>query len=466
MKKILSFVFLALLTVGCNKYDDSELRGIIDAQDARIEALARQIAELRQITDALSAGDFVTGVEPIKEGEATVGITVVFHTGAPVVIHFASGNSGSGITGATVSEGELLLSLLSGQTVRIAITPVPVLTLEKEAVLLFPGGNATVNYTVTGGDAQNSVQALVEGLWSAEVVPASATAGSVSLTAPDPCSDAKVVLMVTSGAGKSSFKTIACAEARFSVAKNTWPAAAEAGQLQVPVENNLGTFTVEIPQEATWLTTESVTETAVTFALTENTGEERSATVKLKNEAYDAELAVEVVQADGGTFIWTPVTTAANVVAGDCILAFLRQSDSKLFFISGATSITRNPVAVEAAAAGVTFSGDDITAVDPAYVWKVAASGSYWTFAGTGNLWLIGANKFQGAAVLSDLKGYYQSTDTYARTWSFVDDVNYGLQMLVTESAARHLSVGDESTVWSMVPELKGHIILYYKTRL
>ena len=467
MKRILTLILFAALLSGCGKYDDTELRGVIDAQDARITALAAQITELQQIVDALSAGDFVTGVEPINEGETTVGITVLFHASANVVILFASSGSGSGISGATVTGGELLLSLVSGATVRLAITPVPELALDKASILLFPGGNTTVAYTTTGGDAGNSVQALVEGLWSAEVVPTDATAGSVSLVAPDPCTDAKVVLMVTSGAGKSSFKTLTCAEARFSVAKSSYPAAAEGGQFTVSVENNLGAFTVEIPQEAaSWLAAPAVTESEVTLAVAENTGEERSATVKLRNAAYNAEVSFSVVQADGGSFVWKPVTAAANVVAGDCVLAFLRQSDSKLFFLSGAASINRNPAAVEAAAAGVTFTGDDITAVDAAYVWKVAASGTNWTFAGSDGLWLIGANKFQGAAVLTDLKGYYQATDTYARTWSFVDDATYGLQMLVTESAARHLSVGDDATVWNMVPELKGHIILYYKTRL
>ena len=467
MKRILSLILFAALLSGCGKYDDTELRGVIDAQDARITALAAQIAELQQIVDALSAGDFVTGVEPIKEGETTVGITVLFHASANVVILFASSGSGSGISGATVTGGELLLSLVSGATVRLAITPVPELALDKASVLLFPGGNTTVAYTITGGDAGNSVQALVEGLWSAEVVPTDATAGTVSLTAPDPCTDAKVVLMVTSGAGKSSFRTIACTEAHFSVAKASYQAAAEAGQFAVSVNNNLGAFTVEIPQEAAaWLAAPAVSETEVTFALTENTGEERSATVKLKNAAYDAEVSFQVVQADGGTFVWKPVTTAAGVVAGDCVLAYLRQGDSKLLFLSGATALNRNPAAVEAAAAGVTFTGDDITAVDAAYIWKAAASGTNWTFAGSDGLWLIGADKYQGAAVLADLKGYYHSTSSYARTWSFTDDADYGLQMLVTESASRHLSVADEATVWSMMPELKGHIVLYYKTRL
>jgi hypothetical protein len=465
MKKLISILLAFALLAGC-KYDDTELRGQIDTQQARIEALAAEISELRQLLDAVTSGGYVTNVTPIVTSGATVGITVSFRNAPDVTINFGSGSSGSGIRSVVLEDNVLVITLTSDEVVRIPVTTVPVVALEKEQILVFAGGTASVGYTLTGGDSGNKIQLLIEGLWQAEAVATDAQSGKINVTAPDPCTDAKVVVAVASAAGLSSFATLLCAEAHFAVAKTSYKVDAEAGQLKVPVENNLGAFTVEIPSAATWLTAAEVSETEVTFALTENTSDERKATVKLKNEAYAAEIALEVVQSEGGTFIWKPVTTAAGVKAGDCIITYLRASDSKLLFLSGATAINRNPAAVEAAAAGVTFSGDDITAVDAAYVWTAAASDANWTFAGSNGLWLIGSDKYQGAAVLTDLKGYYDPGSTYARTWSFTEDATYGLQMMVTVSAGRHLSVADDATLWSMLPELKGKIILYYKTRL
>ena len=467
MKKILTALCLAALLIGCEGYDDTQLKGEIAEQNDLIEELAGQIAELRQLVDALSAGDYVTGVDPIVQDNVTVGITISFKNSPSVQILFATGGSSNGISSAALEGSVLVITLTSNEVVRIPVTSVPVITLEKETVLVFAGNSATLTYTVAGGDDGNSVQTLVEGLWAASAAPTGAGAGSITVTAPNPCVAAKVVAVVTSGAGLSSFKTLECLEARFSVAKASYGVASDAGQLKVPVENNIGAFTVEIPTEATWLSA-TATEEEVTFTVEENTGSERQATVKLKNAAYQAEVSFKIVQEDGGTYVWKHITSADQVVAGDCILAYLRASDSKLLFISGAAAINRNPVAAEAATAGVTIEGGDITSVNSAYIWKASASGDYWNFAGSNGLYLIGCDKYQGVAVLTDLKGNYHTTNTYSRNWYFEDDATHGLQMKVTESAGRQLTIADAATTWTMNPtgERNGKIVIYYKTRL
>ena len=467
MKKIISLLFLSALLVCCGQYDDTAIREKLDSQDARIEALAAEIAEIGQIVEAMKAGDYVTGVEPIIEGGVTVGITVTFHSSPSATILFSTGGSGNGIASAVLEGSVLVLTLSSGETVRLPVTTVPVIALAKDTVLVLAGKSATVGYTVSGGDEGNSVQTLVEGLWAAKAVPSGTAAGNITVMAPDPCSAAKMVAVVTSAAGLSSFKTLHCLEALFSVAKASYGVVSDAGQLKVEVVNNIGAFTVEIPTEATWLSA-TATEEEVTFAIEENTGAERQAEVKLKNAAYQAEVSFKIVQEDGGTFVWKHITAANEVVAGDCVLAFLRESDSKMLFMSGASALNRNPVAADATAAGVTFDGGDITAVNSAYVWRVSASGDYWNFAGSNGLYLIGCDKYQGVAVLTDLKGNYHTTNTYSRNWYFEDDATHGLQMKVTESAGRQLTVADDATTWTMNPtaERKGKIVLYYKTRL
>ncbi len=467
MKKVISLLLLSVLLVCCGQYDDTAIKEKLDDQDARIEALAAEIAELGQIVEAMKAGDYVTGVEPIIEGGITVGITISFHSSPSATILFNTGGSGNGISSAVLEGSVLVITLSSGEEVRLPVTTVPVITLEKDTVLVFAGQSASVSYTVSGGDNGNSVQTLVEGLWTAKAVAAGTGAGSITVTAPDSCTPAKVVAVVSSEAGLSSFRTLECLEALFSVSKTSYGVASDAGQLKVAVENNIGAFTVDIPTEASWLTATATTE-EVTFTIEENTGSERQATVKLKNAAYQAEISFKIVQEDGGTFVWKHISSASQVVAGDCILAFLRESDSKLLFISGATAINRNPVTVEAAAAGVTIDGEDITSVNPAYTWKISASGEYWNLAGSNGLYLIGCDKYQGVAVLTDLKGNYHTTNTYSRNWYFEDDATHGMQMKVTESAGRQITVADAATTWTMNPtsERNGKIVIYYKTRL
>lgn len=71
-------------------------------------------------------------------------------------------------------------------------------------------------------------------------------------------------------------------------------------------------------------------------------------------------------------------------------------------------------------------------------------------------------------AVLTDLKGNYHTTNTYSRNWYFEDDATHGMQMKVTESAGRQLTIADAATTWTMNPtaERNGKIVIYYKTRL
>lgn len=462
MKKRLTILAMSALLFSCGGYDDSAIREELDSQDARIESLAREIAELRGILDAVKAGDCVTGVEELSSEGVTTGIKVLFRNSPEVTIMFSFSGSAGSVMNAEVKDGSLIFTLGSGETLSIPVFSAPVLSLERDSVLLFPGKTATVAYAISGGDSDNSVSLFVEGLWEAGV-----SEDAISLTAPSPCTPAKIVVVATSGAGLSSFATIVCSEARLTATKASWQVNSDSGTLEVPVSTNLASFEVEVEEGALWLRKEAVTAEGVTLVYDANEGDARSATVTLRDDESLAEFAFTVSQEEGGTFIWKPVSKADSVTEGVCIVSFLRKDGSKQYFLPGATSLPRNPALVEAAGAGVTFDGTDITAVNPDYTWKIAASGDYWTLEGKGGLYLIACDKFQGVAVLSDLKGYYQSTNTYTRSWSFTDDAEYGMQMKVPESAGRQLMIGDTGTAWNMTPtaERNGGIILYYKTR-
>ncbi len=381
-------MFLSALFACCGKDDNASLRKEIDDQDARIEALASEVAEIRQIVQALASGDYVTGVDPIVESGVTTGLTISFHSSQSVRILFTGTGSANGISSASLEDSVLVITLSSGEELRLPVTTVPVLSIARDTVFALPGATESLSYTISGGDSGNSITLFMEGSWTARHVQADAKSGKITLTAPNPCTDAKLVVVVASSAGLSSFRTVICRK----------------------------------------------------------------------------EVQQEVID----TFVWEPVSKAADIAAGNCILAFFRDSDSKRLFLSSADELNTNPPAVDADAAEIVFQGNNITAVNKSYVWTVSASGSYWQFAGNDGLYLIACNKYQGVAVWKNLNARYYTTNTYARTWYFTDDTSKGMQMMVSESSTRQLTIPDSENVWSMLPanEKTGHIILYYKKQI
>ena len=86
MKKIFTFVVLALLAIGCAKeYDDSGLRELIAGLDLRISELETSISSLQS---TLGDGKFVRKVEEYKDPDTgrTTGITVTYTDGN--IVHF------------------------------------------------------------------------------------------------------------------------------------------------------------------------------------------------------------------------------------------------------------------------------------------------------------------------------------------------------------------------------------------
>ena len=122
MKKL--FIFFALsavvMTAGCRKYDDTELRdrvGDLEQRVTTLEELCEQmntnISSLQTIVTALQNNDYVTAVTPIYEGGKEVGYRIDFTKSASVTIYHgkdgANGTNGkdgqNGKDGANGKDG-------------------------------------------------------------------------------------------------------------------------------------------------------------------------------------------------------------------------------------------------------------------------------------------------------------------------------------------------------------------------
>ncbi|MFR9628052.1 MAG: hypothetical protein SNF73_00920 [Rikenellaceae bacterium] len=89
MKKLIFACLMAgaVALVGCESYDDSELKSDMESAEDRLDALEdwqlsieEQIAALQTITEALEANDYVTDVEPITVNGEVVGYDITFRS--------------------------------------------------------------------------------------------------------------------------------------------------------------------------------------------------------------------------------------------------------------------------------------------------------------------------------------------------------------------------------------------------
>lgn len=101
MKKLIFACLMAgaVALVGCESYDDSELKSDMESAEDRLDALEdwqlsieEQIAALQTITEALEANDYVTDVEPITVNGEVVGYDITFAQYGKVTI--ANGTDG------------------------------------------------------------------------------------------------------------------------------------------------------------------------------------------------------------------------------------------------------------------------------------------------------------------------------------------------------------------------------------
>ena len=92
MKKVLYFVLICSLSVGC--YDDSALWESVNDHEDRISQLEElcarmntNISSLQTIVDALQKNDYVTSTAPIMEGRNEIGYIITFASGKTITVY-------------------------------------------------------------------------------------------------------------------------------------------------------------------------------------------------------------------------------------------------------------------------------------------------------------------------------------------------------------------------------------------
>lgn len=147
MKKLMSIVFaglaILLLAAGCNKYDDSELRGKISSLESRVaelESLKTTVSGIQTSVSNLQKNLFVTSVK-----QEAGSVTLLFSDGSSAVI--SNGKDGATPQIGIKLDGGVYYWTINGEVVKDAAgKPIPV-----------AGENAPQFRVNAGGDLEYSV---------------------------------------------------------------------------------------------------------------------------------------------------------------------------------------------------------------------------------------------------------------------------------------------------------------------
>lgn len=204
-----------------------------------------------------------------------------------------------------VDEIESRLSAVEDAIEQIKALDITFDTTEKACM---PGASVYIGYTITGGDAETTIEAWGDGGWSASVICKTAIVGTIKISAPIDATSGKVVVLVTSGAGGVKMKSLHFVEGILSNIRDTYEVVWEACSLKIDLKTNLN-YTVNIPVEAQGWINLAQTRTAIrnetlTFSIAENPEEMvRSATLEIVGECGDVlqsfEIAQKAAPADG-----------------------------------------------------------------------------------------------------------------------------------------------------------------------
>lgn len=113
MRKFLAYFAVLFLTVSCF-YDDTDLRNGLTDLEQRVEILERACNEINSNLDAINAiinalenQDYITDVSPMVENGLTIGYTIRFAKGNPIVVyHGKDGSDGKdGVDGSDGKDG-------------------------------------------------------------------------------------------------------------------------------------------------------------------------------------------------------------------------------------------------------------------------------------------------------------------------------------------------------------------------
>ena len=190
----------------------------------------------------------------------------------------------------TYDVDNVYFKLVNGETLTVSKAVRLELVFEESSGIGCVAGEVIrLPYSLTGADEGTVVECIGKGDWEAEVEVTDISSGYIVVTAPDPMTDGKVIVLANSEAGFSDMKVLSFVQGVLSVADDSYELSGDAAIVEVEVTTNLD-YTVHIPEDAaSWLSVAQETKAAIRtevlrLAVQEHSfsGQDRSAAVELR----------------------------------------------------------------------------------------------------------------------------------------------------------------------------------------
>lgn len=168
-------------------------------------------------------------------------------------------------------------------------------------IACYAGASVEIDYTIIGGDEQNSIECFGNGGWDATITKRSSSEGRIKVTAPERSTTGRVVVLATSGAGGVVMKSLHFDEGVLADILESYSVGWEASTLAVTLRTNLNYEVHILGDAARWLyvanTRAEIRTDTLMFSASENDSEmSRTAIVELHSLCGDVLQRFEVVQ--------------------------------------------------------------------------------------------------------------------------------------------------------------------------
>lgn len=211
-----------------------------------------------------------------------------------------------------------------------------------------PGATVRIAYTLSGADTNTELQCIAERNWKARIEAFDTSSGNVVVTAPEPMTDGKVLVFVSSGDGRTYMTALSFVEGRPMLEQNKYNISWKGGNITLSARTRED-LTVKIPDAYTWISVVPEPETKAAERIenivlkieVNNKMTSRSGIVELYNSIGEKLETVEIFQ-------YGNTTSSAFIVFQDdevkrlCCLKYDTNGDGELSFDEAASVTSIN----------------------------------------------------------------------------------------------------------------------------
>ena len=187
-------------------------------------------------------------------------------------------------------ERNVYLTLNDDTTLTIPIYgEIEILFEEKDGITCLAGQTVTIGYTLYGSDNKTVVECITDNGWRAFVKQTSVQTGEITVSAPTPLTEGKVLVFVSNGMGRTYMTVLRFNKGTLTVGTPVYYANATGGSITIDVVTDVN-YSVRIADAPDWIKYVPATKAEIrtdhlTFSLEANpVMNERSALVELVDE--------------------------------------------------------------------------------------------------------------------------------------------------------------------------------------